>query len=173
MVYARGLLKYAYLLTSLPSCLLLISCLPPWWSQIAKILGSTSIRHRPHACALNRWSRSWISSRTIPEVMASTRGNIIFLPLHWHHNWCDGVSKHRRLDCLFNRLFRRRSEKASKLRVTFFSEGNELNSPVTGEFPSQRVSKAENIYIWWRHHALDTDRWCVIARFATKEIIRK
>ena len=26
------------------------------------------------------------------------------------------------------------------------------NSPVTGEFPVQRASNAENISIWWRHH---------------------
>ena len=26
------------------------------------------------------------------------------------------------------------------------------NSPVTGEFPTQRVSNAENVSIWWRHH---------------------
>ena len=26
------------------------------------------------------------------------------------------------------------------------------NSPVTGEFPSQRASNAENVSIWWRHH---------------------
>ena len=26
------------------------------------------------------------------------------------------------------------------------------NSPVTGEFPAQRASYAENASIWWRHH---------------------
>ena len=26
------------------------------------------------------------------------------------------------------------------------------NSPVTGEFPAQRASYAENLSIWWRHH---------------------
>ena len=26
------------------------------------------------------------------------------------------------------------------------------NSPVTGEFPSQRASNTENVSIWWRHH---------------------
>ena len=26
------------------------------------------------------------------------------------------------------------------------------NSPVTGGFPSQGASNAENISIWWRHH---------------------
>ena len=27
------------------------------------------------------------------------------------------------------------------------------NSPVTGEFPAQRASNAENVSIWWCHHA--------------------
>ena len=27
------------------------------------------------------------------------------------------------------------------------------NSPVTGEFPAQMASNAENASIWWRHHA--------------------
>ena len=39
-------------------------------------------------------------------------------PLQWRHNGHDGVSNHRRLDCLLNRLFRRRSKKTSKLRVS-------------------------------------------------------
>ena len=39
-------------------------------------------------------------------------------PLQWRHNERDGVSNRRRLDCLLNRLFRRRSKKTSKLRVT-------------------------------------------------------
>ena len=37
-----------------------------------------------------------------------------------------------------------------KLRVTGLCEGN---SPVTGEFPAQKASYAENVSIWWRHHA--------------------
>ena len=28
-----------------------------------------------------------------------------------------------------------------------------IHRPVTGEFPAQRASNAENISIWWRHHA--------------------
>ena len=38
--------------------------------------------------------------------------------LQWHHNGQDGVSNHRHHDCLLNRLFKRRSKKTSKLRVT-------------------------------------------------------
>ena len=36
-----------------------------------------------------------------------------------------------------------------KLRVTSLCAGN---SPVTGEFPAQMTSNAENVSIWWRHH---------------------
>ena len=45
--------------------------------------------------------------------------------------------------------------KASKLRVTGLCAGN---SPVTGEFPAQMASNAENVSIWWRHH--DMASWC-------------
>ena len=58
------------------------------------------------------------------------------------HNECDCVSKHRRLDGLLNHLFGRRTKKSSKLRVTGLCEGN---SPMTGEFPSQRASNAKNV----------------------------
>ena len=71
------------------------------------------------------------------------------LSLQWRHNERDGVSNQQRIDCLLNLLFRRRSKKTSKLHVTGLCEGN---SPVTGEFPAQRTSNAENISIWWCHH---------------------
>ena len=62
----------------------------------------------------------------------------------------DGVSNHRRVDCLLNRFFRRRSKKTAKLRFTGPCGGN---SPVTSEFPTQRANNAE-ISIWWRHHGV-------------------
>ena len=53
--------------------------------------------------------------------------------LQWRHNGRCDVSNHRRLDCLLNRLFRRKSKKTSKLRVTGFCEGNSpVNSPHKG-----------------------------------------
>ena len=67
--------------------------------------------------------------------------------LQWRHNQRDGVSNHRRLDSLLNRVFRRRS----KFRVIGLCAGN---SPVTGEFPAQRASDAKNDSIWWRHHVV-------------------
>ena len=69
-------------------------------------------------------------------------------PLRWRHNGCDSVSNHQPQDCLLNRLFRHKSKKTSKLRVTALYVGN---SPGTGELPTQRASYAENVSIWWRH----------------------
>ena len=71
--------------------------------------------------------------------------------LQWRHNGRNGVAKHRPNDCLLNRLFRHRSKKTSKFRVTGLCEGN---SPVTGEFPAQMASNAESVSIWWRRHDL-------------------
>ena len=62
-------------------------------------------------------------------------------PSQWRHNERNGVSNHRHLHCLLNCWFRRRSKKMSKLCVTGLCAGN---STVTGEFPAQRVSNAEN-----------------------------
>ena len=69
--------------------------------------------------------------------------------LQWRHNEHDGVSNHQPHDCLLNRLFRHRSKKTSKFRVTGLCEGN---SPGTSEFPAWRAGNAENVSIWWRHY---------------------
>ena len=74
---------------------------------------------------------------------------ILVSTLHWRHNERAGVSNHQPHDCLLNRLFRRRSKKSSKLRVT---------DPLCGEFtgsrwiPRTKASDEENVSIWWRHH---------------------
>ena len=72
-------------------------------------------------------------------------------PLRWRHDEHDIISNHQPHHCLLNHLFRRRSKKTSKLRVTGLCVGN---SPGTGVFPAQMASNAENVSIWWRHHAL-------------------
>ena len=74
--------------------------------------------------------------------------------LQWRHDGRDRVSNHQPHDCLLSRLFRRRSKKTSKLRVTGLCAGN---SPGTGEFPAQMTSNAENVSIWWRHHVVYTN----------------
>ena len=72
---------------------------------------------------------------------------ICMLPLQWRHNERDSIPNDRRLHCLLNFWFRRRSKKTSKLCVTGLCVGN---SPVTGEFPAQKASNAENV--WWCRH---------------------
>ena len=42
--------------------------------------------------------------------------------------------------------------KTYKLRVIGLCEGN---SPMTGEFPSQRASNAESVSIWLCHHVAE------------------
>ena len=78
----------------------------------------------------------------------------VYFTLRWRHNDHAGVSNHQPHGCLLNRLFRRKSKKTSKLRVTGLCAGN---SPGTGEFPAQMASYAENVSIWWRHH----DHFCM------------
>ena len=88
----------------------------------------------------------WLGCRYIYIYTTRTR-----CTLQWRHNGRDGVPNHQPHHCLLNRLFRRRSKKTSKLPVTGLCAGN---SPVTGEFPAQMASNAENVSVWWRHHEL-------------------
>ena len=59
----------------------------------------------------------------------------VYDTLRWRHNDHDSVSNHQPHGCLLNRLFRRRSKKTSKLRVTGLCVGNSpgpVNSPHKG-----------------------------------------
>ena len=80
---------------------------------------------------------------------------LLNISLLWRHNGGECVSNHQPHDCILNRLFRRRSKKTSKLRVTGLCAGN---SPGTGEFPAQMDSNAENVSIWWRHQVCSRNR---------------
>ena len=54
------------------------------------------------------------------------------MTLQWLHNGHGSVSNHQPYDCLLNGLFKRRSKKTSKLRVTGFVQGihrRPVNSP--------------------------------------------
>ena len=99
--------------------------------------------------------RLFVSFAVLCSVLVALEVNwyihefVFFTALRWRHNGRDGVSNHQPHDCLLNRLFRRRSKKTSKLRVTGLWAGN---SPGTGEFPAQMARNAENVSIWWRHH---------------------
>ena len=101
---------------------------------------------------LSHWSRekmAAISQRTFSNAFSSTKIIVFWLQCHW--NMFARVRFTVIQHGLFNRLFRRRSKKISKLRVTGLCEEN---PPVTSGFPSQRASNAENVSIWWRHHAI-------------------
>ena len=63
-------------------------------------------------------------------------GHGIIFTLQWRHNERGGISNHRGIACLLNRLFSLRSKETSTLRVTGLCKGN---PPVTGRFPSQKA----------------------------------
>ena len=73
------------------------------------------------------------------------RGTVEKLTLQWRRNGRDGVLNYQPHNCVLNRLFSRSSKKTSKLRVTGLCAGN---WPVTGEFPAQITSNAENASIF-------------------------
>ena len=92
------------------------------------------------------------------------------LSLRWRHNDNDGVSNHQPRGCLLKRLFRRKSKKTSKLRVTGLCVGNSpgpVNSPHKGPvtrkmFPFDDVIMFDAKYcvycwnwviIWYRNRA--------------------
>ena len=88
-----------------------------------------------------------IKSREFPQLQ--DMGSKLCDPLQWRHNGRDSVSNHQSHDCLLNRLFRRRSKKTSKLRVTGLCAGNSLG---TGEllFPFDDVIMHYKIREIWQ-----------------------
>ena len=71
----------------------------------------------------------WSIQSCIKPLLFNKQSTIL---LRWRHNGRDDVSNHKPNDCLLNRLFRRRSKKTSKLRVTGLCAGNSrgpVNSP--------------------------------------------
>ena len=73
-------------------------------------------------------------SQNVIHKMASIlfRPRCVIFPLQWCHNDHDCVSTHQPGGCLLNPLFRHRSKKTSKLRVTGLCVGNSpgpVNSP--------------------------------------------
>ena len=83
------------------------------------------------------WSRQ-VASHYLKKMSIKVNDAIWQLgnnSLQWRHNDHDYVSNHQPRGCLFNRLFRRRSKKTSKLRVTGLCVGNSpgpVNSPHKG-----------------------------------------
>ena len=117
--------------------------------------------HVKYGTCVTVWSSCWLQmswllfgARTSGTIMMT--GGLVGIrcaqhsvALQWCHNGCDGISNNQPHHCWLNRLFRHRSKKTSKLRVTGLCVGN---SPVTGEFPAQMASNVENVSNWWCHH---------------------
>ena len=131
------------------------SCIPEQWvilqrcNQERHFYCTPSVTfqepHEDHA-TLHSWRFCSVRTSVGAAKARLASGRIA---LRWRHNDHAGVSNHQPHGCLLNRLFRRKSKKTSKLRVTGLCAGN---SPGTGEFPAQMASYAENVSIWWRNH---------------------
>ena len=129
--------------------------------------------HNVHAKAISPAANCPFCSFHIPETVPKHNSNYradIHGSLRWHHNEHDCVSNHHRFDCLLNRLFRSRSKKISKVRITGLCV---WNSPETGEFPTQRASNAEIVSIWWRHHILQCQSNNFISGLSFLNVIRR
>ena len=75
--------------------------------------------------------------------------------LHWRHNDHDCVSNHQPYGCLLNRLFRRRSKKTSKLRVTGLCVGNSpgpVDSPHKGPV-TRKMFPFDDVIMYVQHLA--------------------
>ena len=88
------------------------------------------------------WSNTSIMAKPLSKAMSidtHIRRLVVIThrTLHWRHNDHDGVWNYQPHGCLVNRLFRRRSKKTSKLRVTGLCEGFhrwQVNSPHKGPY---------------------------------------
>ena len=66
--------------------------------------------------------------------------------LRWRHNEPDRVSNHQPRDCLLNGLFRRRSKKTRKLRVTGLCAGNSPGIIFSAKLPNTSCKIAYSHY---------------------------
>ena len=111
--------------------------LPIHWNQWLNGLHPHDSTHSITKSSRKRIQLNWFSSANYnnqlhhslksvsgmtPSPVLCCRGACQFLEwletLQWRHNGCDSVSNHQPHDCLPNRLFRGRSKKTLKLRVT-------------------------------------------------------
>ena len=117
--YPSGLLYYMS-----PGAELLTQHQPPCpqqndWKSHLQQTRQHRVRHKVIA-------QTWLCNHKIMHTVP------VLASLHWRHNERECVSNHQSHDCLLNRLFRRRSKKTSKLRVSGLCAGNSpgpMNSP--------------------------------------------
>ena len=96
----------------------------------------------------------WINNNWLTENMWHAISRINCDPFHFRH-YSDVImstmaSQITSLTIVYWNIYsRRRSKKSPKLRVTGLCAGN---SPVIDEFPAQRASNEENVFIQCRYH---------------------
>ena len=100
----------------------------PLWGEPSVTCGFSSqttrnARSLGFSYAISNLVKTKLSCRWFETRQRSCEIIVIFTLL-WRHNGHDSVSNHQPYDCLLNRLFRRRSKKTSKLRVTGLCAGN-------------------------------------------------
>ena len=79
--------------------------------------------------------------------------------MHWSCNYCDVIigaiaSNFTGLTIVYSIVHPGADQRnhQSSASLAFLCAGI---SPVTGEFPAQTASNAENVSIWWRHHLIN------------------
>ena len=133
-----------------------------------------------------------IEGQTYPSNFADQSGRALHFPCSYEISWREGRISHHTWHSIWLLYFRwsfiyhsdvivgvmasqitsvsivystvcsgAEQKNPSKLRITGLCEEN---LPVTGEFHSQRVSNAENVSIWCRHHVIGSS-WSGLMRF--------
>ena len=95
--------------------------------------------------------------------------------LRWRHNGRDSISNHQPYDCLFNRLFRRRSKKTSKLRAIGLCVGNSpgpVNSPHKGPV-TRKMFPFDDVIMFRPIRVLGHPYYCTISGHNRLIIITK
>ena len=97
------------------------------WEDTRIVVPQTATRqHAPFGHVHSEYKLAVMSF--ITRIWFCTRHYVIavniYISLQWHHNGHDSVSNHQPCECLLSRLIRRRSKKASKLRVIGLRAGN-------------------------------------------------
>ena len=106
-----------------------------WWHQAITWTSVDYWSVRPHGIHLRAISQEMLKIAIRAVSLKITNWRLHHQSLRWRHNGCDSVSNHQPRDSLLSRLFRHRSKKTWKLRVTGLCVGN---SPGTVNSPHKR-----------------------------------
>ena len=138
-MWVAGILNPSWIVSEKSSKILCISyhCLTFKHHRMLKLIPN---KDKYIGIAHNQYHGCWCPGEAWNQVIRSTVlmwlfWNIQFQwpngwTLQWRHNVRGSISNHQPHDCFLNRLFRCRSKKTSKLRVTGLCVGNSsVNSP--------------------------------------------